>query len=91
MFCFETVNFMLKIIYPAGENHGFFLTVFTVGSGTVSLYKFQGFQGLVKYLKAWGVFLKRHLTHRRRLLLHAFMSAYVLIANNMYPDQTAPI
>ena len=26
MFCFEAVNFMLKIIYPASENHGFFLT-----------------------------------------------------------------
>ena len=87
MFCFEAVNFMLKIIYPVGENHGFFLTVFTVGSGTVSLYKFQGFQRLVKYLKAWDVFLKRHFTHRPRLLL----PAYVLIANNMYPDQTTPV
>ena len=49
-----------------------------MGSGTVSLYKYQGLLRLVKDLKAWRVFLKRHLTLRPQLLLPALMSAYVL-------------
>ena len=45
MFCFEAVNFMLKIIYPAGENHGFFLTVFTVGQGLFHCTSSKVFRG----------------------------------------------